>query len=56
MINELTFYKLVLKYENGSKMSINISIFADDRFTGTWCAFSKDNNQIAFDFKTGFKI
>jgi CubicO group peptidase (beta-lactamase class C family) len=59
MINELLSTNLYLSIENGSKDEYQAyPIFADDRFTGTWCTdFQKDNNQIAFtDFKTGLKF
>lgn len=59
MVDELKSKDFYLSIENGSNDVYQAyPIFADDRFTGTWCTnFHKENDQISFsDFKTGLQF
>ena len=59
MVDELNSQSIFLSVENGSGDKYQAyPIFADDRFTGTWCAnFQKEDDSISFsDFKTGLNF
>lgn len=59
MLDKLLLPKLYLSVENGSQDEYQAyPIFADNRFTGTWCDnFQKQNDSITFsDFKTGLNF
>jgi CubicO group peptidase (beta-lactamase class C family) len=59
MIDELKSQDFYLSVENGSNNEYQAyPIWADNRFTGTWCDnFQKENDVISFsDFKTGLQF
>ncbi len=59
MVDYLKSQSLYLSIENGSGDEYQAyPIFADNRFTGTWCSnFKKTNDTISFsDFKTGLQF
>ncbi len=59
LVDELKALDVFLSVENGKENNYEAyPIFADNRFTGTWCEnFKKEKNKIAFnDFKTGLNF
>ena len=59
MVDELKLQDFYLSVENGANNAYEAyPIFADSRFTGTWCDnFQKENDVISFsDFKTGLQF
>ncbi|BDD05242.1 serine hydrolase domain-containing protein [Aureibacter tunicatorum] len=59
ILDQLSSDKLYLSVENGSGENYQAyPIFSETRFTGTWCAdFKKNNQEITFqDFKTGLNF
>jgi len=59
MVDELKSQSFYLSLENGNGEDYQAyPILADTRFTGTWCAnFKKENDEISFsDFKTGLQF